>query len=101
MKKIIISAIIIITFIVALVFGTDAYKYIDKKIEISKMPSYYSELAIKCLKDDDDDGCCFYSVQAMEYGNYKLSEDGKCGDGFTPNMILCISSYQWCEPTKP
>src|SRR4030042_451207 len=53
--------------------------------------SYYNDLYIECR-----DSCCKKSVETMAAGNYKQSENG-CPDGFQKNMLLCITSYEWCQ----
>ena len=50
-------------------------------------------------------GCCMASLKAMRKNNYFLaSEDDSinygCPEGYRRNGMLCIDSFQWCEPIK-
>ena len=99
MKKLIKIVLIIVALIVALIVGINLYSYLSKRVEVKKFPDYYQSLAEQCLQKSSYE-CCIASVRAMENGNYKLSENNKCEDGFTPNLMECIDSFKWCEPIK-
>lgn len=59
---------------------------------------YYQGLAKQCeLKQSV--GCCLASVNAMQAGSYQLPINGKCPDGYDREMMKCIDSYQWCQPS--
>lgn len=99
MKKSIKVILIVMALIVAFIIGSSIYGYLSKRFEINRLPVYYRELAEECLQKSSY-GCCMASVRAMYNGNYKLSENNTCEDGFTPNMMKCIDSFKWCEPIK-
>jgi hypothetical protein len=99
MKKVIKILIILVVLFIAFFFAPNVYKYFSRRIEINRFPSYYQNLGNQCLQKSSY-GCCIASVRVMRSGNYKLSENGTCGDGFMPNMMKCIDSFKWCEPIK-
>ena len=59
---------------------------------------YYQQLARECQKRGSPN-CCMASVGAMVKGNYQLTPASGCPDGYVGNMMRCIDSYRWCEPT--
>ena len=97
MKKLIIIVLITTTLIIALLIS--GYLLFGNKSEVSKFSGQYRKLAQQCLQKESF-GCCIASVHAMANGNYKLMQDNKCEDGFTPDMLLCIDSFKWCVPIK-
>jgi len=99
MRKTIKVILIVVALIVAFIIGINLYSYGKKRVEVKSMPDYYQTLAEQCLQKSSY-GCCMASVRAMKNGNYKLSENNTCGDGFAPNMMRCIDSFKWCEPVK-
>jgi len=100
MKKYIKIILLIAVLIVVFIIGFKIYGYSSKRFEINRLPLYYRDLAEKCLQKDSY-GCCMASIRTMKNGNYKLSENNACEDGFTSNTMLCIDSFKWCEPIKP
>ena len=99
MRKTIKFILIVVALIVAFIIGVNLYGYAKKRVEIQSMPDYYQALAEKCLHKSSY-GCCMSSVRAMKNGNYTLSENDTCGDGFRSNVMKCMDSFQWCEPVK-
>lgn len=55
----------------------------------------YDRLLKQC---DIGTGCCKASVDRMRASNAILKTAEKCPSGYIPNMLKCITSYQWCEP---
>jgi hypothetical protein len=74
-------------------FGYDLFKDWSLKKEIDSWPEYYRHLAENCRSK----GCCISSVRNMVQGNYELSPETGCPDGFKGNQLMCIDSYKWCE----
>ncbi|TSC95541.1 MAG: hypothetical protein Athens101410_495 [Parcubacteria group bacterium Athens1014_10] len=97
MKKITKYVLIVAALIVALIIGLYLYSFFSKKVEVSNFKGYYGELAKQC-EQKSSYNCCIASVRAMTNGNYKLSENNTCENGFKPNMLMCIDSFKWCEP---
>lgn len=99
MKKSTKVVLIVATLIVALTIGPYLLMFAYKKITVFTFDKDYRDLARQC-EQRNGFGCCISSVSAMEKGNYKLSDNGKCGDGFSPNAMLCFDSFGWCEPIR-
>ena len=59
---------------------------------------YYQNLTDNCKSAEENQSCCFASVDAMRAGNYKLAPEGGCPEGYNGNLLECVSSYKWCEP---
>ena len=58
---------------------------------------YYQDLAEKC-EGKESISCCIASVTAMQTAGYQLASEGKCQEGYVPNMMKCADSYRWCQP---
>lgn len=99
MNKVTKYILIVAALIATLIVGLNVYPYFNQKIEVSGFKGYYHELAQQC-EQKGSFGCCIASVRAMESGNYKLSENNICAEGFAPNMLRCIDTFKWCEPIK-
>ena len=99
MKKLTKIVLIVGALIVAFIIGLNGYIYLNKKAEVSSFKNYYSELAKQCEKKTSF-SCCIASVRAMKNGNYKLSENNNCGEGYRPMGLECIDSFTWCEYIK-
>lgn len=98
MKKLIKVVLIAVALVVVCILSLNAYVYLGKKAEVSSFKdSYYGVLARQC-ENKASFNCCMASVRAMKNGNYKLSDNNTCSDGFTQNMMKCISTFKWCEP---
>jgi hypothetical protein len=60
----------------------------------------YESLEEECQRRTSR-GCCMASFRVIKENGYFLaSEGGTCPDGYSPNMMRCIDSYQWCEPEE-
>jgi hypothetical protein len=57
---------------------------------------YYDKLASGCKNNN----CCLASVKTMKQRNYTLAPQEGCPSGYQGNMMLCIDSYRWCQPTQ-
>ncbi len=65
---------------------------------VSASPAtYYQQLRDQCKGSS----CCESSVGSMEQGGYLLEPDGGCPPGTDRNMLKCVDSYKWCEPSIP
>ncbi|MEI8360843.1 MAG: hypothetical protein WCG01_01835 [bacterium] len=100
MKKLTKIVLLVGAIIVASAVGLYVVTHLNKKVEVTSVGDYYDELAKKCESKNKYDDCCISSVGAMKAGNYKLSENNICGDGYVRNEMKCLDSYQWCEPIK-
>lgn len=88
---------ILIVVILAAIAGGVIFSYQYWWLPKQGMPEineYYKDLANKC----ESKSCCLESVNRMVAGNYKLSPEKGCPEGFQGNMLRCESSYKWCEP---
>ena len=66
-------------------------KPVNQEIE-----NYYDVLEKKCA-----DNCCMSSLKTMRANNYKEADkNGKCSEGYSMDMMKCVTSYQWCVPIK-
>jgi len=99
MKKIAIIIIVIVSIVILILLGSNFYSTYKHDKEISNLPDYYQQLALEC-ESKGSYSCCMASVNNMANGNYKLSPDSGCSDGFQRNMLKCIDSFKWCEPIK-
>lgn len=61
--------------------------------------NYYDKLAGDC-KSKQSESCCLASAEAMKQGGYTLAPQDGCPAGYQPNMMRCIDSYRWCQPTE-
>jgi hypothetical protein len=99
MKRVAIIIAIIVSILILIFIGSHFYSTYKHNKEISDLPDYYYQLALEC-ETKGSYSCCMASVNNMVNGNYKLSPDNGCPEGFQGNMLKCIDSFKWCEPTE-
>ena len=67
--------------------------------------TYYQILIKDCEKFKKsklvtDYDCCLQSVEIMKKGNFKLTSENICPDGFQINSFWCVGAHSWCEPIE-
>ena len=85
--------------IAAFIVSLNLYNYLSKRVEVCRFPDYYQKLASQCLQKGSY-SCCISSVKNMRQGNYRIEPESGCPEGFNRNMLKCIDTFIWCEPTK-
>ncbi len=78
-------------------------EYTEKQNFIEQIkPAISDSIIIEKEFCEECDKCCESSLQIIKDGEYELrtSVTEQCKEGYSPNMLRCSTSLQWCEPER-